>query len=328
MRTPAILQRLEIGLGDLEGGLVSGRGRRAVRCLILRRLQAGHRIEIGFAPEEGIIEKGRARLVHERRNIAHQGRAQTGVPRLELLDERRIDRHVAYAVSNEVAACGEHVLGVLQIEDVRRDLQAQLVRLVDGGAKRVGGHLRSRAQVVVDANLHEVGTHGLDRIHRGARRRGIRSRDNGSSNEEPRDPDRLLVSNLDADGTVAAQAEHRGDAVARVDGELMSDVLGRIELGTRLESPHVADVPVRVDHPRHDRLARNVDAGRAGRNLDAGGGTDGGDLAVQDDHHAIGDRGGARAVDDARAHEREVGSRRGVLSANGSDRARRGQQAD
>ena len=60
-----------------------------------------------------------------------------------------------------------------------------------------------------------------------------------------------------------------------------------------------------VDQPRNNRLARKIDAGRTGRNLDRGRRTDCFDDAIVHNDCSLLDCRAARAVDDARTRKRD-----------------------
>ena len=74
-------------------------------------------------------------LVDERRDLAHQRRTDADVPRLEQANHLVVHRLVADAVRDEVDAGAEQRLRVVEIEDVRRDAQPVLVRLIDHGRR-------------------------------------------------------------------------------------------------------------------------------------------------------------------------------------------------
>ena len=197
---------------------------------------------------------------------------------------------------------------------------------------RLRGHLRAPPEVVVDADLHDVGPERdrrvglLDRLFGG-----------GAGGDVPREEEARLVdvgvrplpvAHRHARGAVAAEAEHSGDAVARVEAELRLDVLLGVERSIRLEAAHVVHVPVRVDEARHDGPAADVDLLGVGRHLDRVGRPHRLDAAVAHHQHAVLDRVGARAVDDARAHER-LQARRGLdlrLAAGGDGHDSQSQQ--
>ena len=205
---------------------------------------------------------------------------------------------------DEVTAGGENSSGILQIENVRRDLQPLRVRLIDHRAVHLCRHLLAGAEIVVDTNFDQVGLHRLDAVDGAPSCLRIGRRNHGPCDKEARDTRCLLVTNLNARWTIPAEAEHGRDAVARVDAELMLDVLGGVELRAGLEPSHVVDVAVRVDHPRHDRPAGDVDACRGRGDFDARRRPDRGNLSVLHDHHRVVDWRRCRTVDDPGADKR------------------------
>ena len=179
------------------------------------------------------------------------------------------------------------------------------MRGIDDGLVGLRGHLGARAQIVVDSDLDDVGpalgdlVHLLDRLFwRRARHNVARHID--SSQVQVRGL--LAVSHRHRLGSVAAQAEHCGNAVARIQSELALDLcLGVVD---RVESLKIVDMPVGVDHARHDGPAADVDLLGVGRYGYAVAGAHGLDPAIAYDQHPVLDRGRAGPVDDACADER------------------------
>ena len=171
---------------------------------------------------------------------------------------------------DEVDAGTEERLRVVEVEDVGRDAQAVLVRLIDHGRRRLERHLGRRAEVVVDANLDEIRFHRGDAIDFLARGLGRGRVDHRAGDKEARAIERgrrLRVAKLEPGLSVAPEAHDRRDPVARVAAELIEQVGLGVELRARLQPARVADVAVRVDHPRHHRPAGEIDDRVAGMNL-------------------------------------------------------------
>ena len=70
-------------------------------------------------------------------------------------------------MSDEIGPRLEESLGILEVEKVRSDFEPLRVGGLDDGGEKLGGHLRARAEVVVDANFDEVDAHGCVRLHGG-----------------------------------------------------------------------------------------------------------------------------------------------------------------
>ena len=99
--------------------------------------------------------------------------------------------------------------------------------------------LLARAEVVVDPDLDEVDVHVGRRVHPlGGLFRGVGDDDRaGDADAGVVQIRTLAVAHGDGLGSVAAEADDRGDAVARVQRELVHHVLlgveGRVGLGVR-----------------------------------------------------------------------------------------------
>jgi hypothetical protein len=168
------------------------------------------------------------------------------------------------------------------------------------------GHLPARAQVVVHADLQDVGLLVRHLVGDRPHLLGSRAVDDGSGHEDPGaidGPRGLFVAQREAALLIVAEAEDRRDAVLRVGAELAYKVLARMPVRIRSEADGIADVTVRIDEPGHQGLARQIDARGAGGYLRLVDRAHGGDLAVPDDDRAAIDDT-ARAVDDAGADER------------------------
>jgi hypothetical protein len=131
----------------------------ADRLLELRSLQRVDHRAVGVLEEERVREEIRLRLIHEGRDLPHQGGGVAHVPLSHRRKKRLVHVLVADAVTDEVGACFEQELGVVEVEDVDGDGEPDLMRTVDDGLLNLALHLFDRAQVVVDSELHEVNTH-------------------------------------------------------------------------------------------------------------------------------------------------------------------------
>ena len=304
-----VRQGLQVLLGHFELRLVGLRAAAVPDALLIGRvLEGGDDLGVRLLQEERIVEPLGPRFVDVGRDLAHQGRTVADPALAQLGDQLVVDLGIAHAVRQQVGAGREEALGVVEIVEMRGQPQAPFVRGVDDRLVRLGGHLGARPQVVVDADLHDVGAELDGRV--GLFLRLFRRRAGG---DVPRDEQArvvqagirpLPVPDRDAGGTVAAEAEDGGDAVTRVETELMLDVLLRVEGGIRLEAAHVVHVSVGVDEARHEGSAADVDLLGVRRHLDGVAGPDRLDAAVANHQHAVLDGRGPRAVDDPGAHER------------------------
>ena len=189
---------------------------------------------------------------------------------------------------------------------MRRDAQLVLVRFRDHRFVDLLRHLARRAEIVVDANLDEVRLRRRHTPDHLTRRFRCVTGDDGSGDEQARVPERrhvLRVANLEAFLPIAAQAEHRGDAVPPVHAELRQHVLARIQLRPGLHAARVADVAVRVDQAGDDRLASEIVTRRIRGNLHARARPDLLDASGPNEHHPIVNRRITRVGNDARAGE-------------------------
>ena len=178
------------------------------------------------------------------------------------------------------------------------------MRRVDDRLVDLGGHLPGGAEVVVDADLDEVDVHVGRRVHplgRLLRRVGDDDR-TGDADARVLQVGTLAVAHGDGFRSVAAEAGDRGDAVARIQRELVHHVLFGVEGGVGLEPAHVVDVPVGVDQPRGHRLAAKIHRGGVFGHRDRVARSDRLDHAVPD-HDRTALDGLAVADDQARAGE-------------------------
>ena len=218
-------------------------------------------------------------------------------------------------MGDDVDARVEQALHVRQVEDVRGDLQATLVRFIDDGSIDLGRHLRRRAEIVIDPNLDEVRFERSDPRDRRAGVLGRLTRDDVARDEHPRAIERrppLGITKRESRSLFPAQTEHARDAVSGVHTQLTTRV--RVRVCARLEAVHVGHMRVRGNQSRHDIRAREINHSRACRRLCAGTGAD--DLAVAHHDGGVGldvEATGAGARDQGDVDER---GRRRRLSAN------------
>ena len=175
------------------------------------------------------------------------------------------------------------------------DAQPLLVRLVDDGAVDLGRHLGRRAEVVVDADLHDVDFHRRVLVDQLARFFDRLRREHRPGDEEARAIERrrfLAVPRRDAGRLVVAEREDRRDAVGRVRPQILLDVLGGVF--PCLEAHGIADVAVRVDQSGDDGLAGERHALGAGRDGDARRRADGDDASVAHEDGGVVDRRASR----------------------------------
>jgi hypothetical protein len=132
-------------------------------------------------------------------------------------------------VGDEVGAGVEHRLRVLEVEEMHGDAHVLLVRFVDHGLVDLRRHLLRGAEVVVHADLHDVGFHRrhfADLFARlvGRLRRENRTRDIQARPIERRDV--LRIARLEAGFLVVAERVDRRDAVGGVGAKIAQHVVG------------------------------------------------------------------------------------------------------
>ena len=120
----AIGEDLGVLHGDRERSLVLAR----LAAVAHTRLTGGvlelpEKGRVDGAGEEWVVEERRAAFVDERRHLAHQRRAVADVVDLQQVGEGRIHHLIAHRVRQVVHAALHEVPRILEIEDVRRDLQ-------------------------------------------------------------------------------------------------------------------------------------------------------------------------------------------------------------
>jgi hypothetical protein len=202
-------------------------------------------------------------------------------------------------------------LCIVEVEDMRDDLQVLSVRLVDHRARKCRTELRNRAIAIVDPDLDYVdAARGLlaDRLarfllrgdavsrgfHRGVRRAGVGRRDAATCHPEQRPTqDALSLRRLDFYGQrthFRSERQNRRDAGIGVSVQLINDVVARVILGGERSAALEAQVNVAVDERRHDGLAGQVDACRSGRGSDGTGLSHSGHTALLDEQDTALDR--------------------------------------
>ena len=155
---PGICNPLEVAFRDLESRLVALRvARVAHRRLPRRLLELRDDGGVRLFEEERIAEELRRRFVDERRDLPRQGRHVGRLGGLHQREKLLVNVPVPDAVGDHVNSGAQQILRVVEIEDVRGDAESALVCLVDHRAVDLGRHLRRAAEVVVDADLDDVG---------------------------------------------------------------------------------------------------------------------------------------------------------------------------
>ena len=258
---PGVVERLDVAHRGRELRLVGLRAAAVADALLpLRSLQRGDHLRIGVPQEERIVEPLRPLLVDVGRDLAHQGRADADAAVGQQVDQFLVDVEVADAVGDEVGAGLQQPLGVVEVVEVRGQLQAALVGRVDDRPVDFRRHLLGGAEVVVDPDLDEVDVHVGRRVHPLRRLLGGVGDDDRTGHAQPRvgQAGTLAVAHRDALGAVAAETGDGGHAVARVERELARHVLLCIEGRVGLQPANVVDVPVRVDQPRRHRPAGQI----------------------------------------------------------------------
>ena len=171
-------------------------------------------------------------------------------------------------MDDEIDLGVEQCLGIGLVVEMGRDFVAAPVGVADDGLIDVRLHLGGAAEIVVHADLDPVDLHGGVFVNHLARRRGSRRVHDlpGDIEAGPVEVGRLLsVAYLHPGLAVAAETINGGHPVARIQPELIKDILFGIEFRLGLESFGGPHVRVRVDHARHDRLARDVNLVGRGR---------------------------------------------------------------
>ncbi len=205
------------------------------------------------------------------------------------------------------------LLGIVEIEDVRRDAQPARMRLLDDRPVDLGRHLGRGAQIVVDANLDDVGPRRRHARHGLTSLAGRPGGDDVAGHEDTRTVERrhrLLVACLKRRRLFSAEAPHRRDAVTREDAELPQRVCGGVR--ARAQPVDVGDVGVRGEQAGEHELAGEVGGPRPWRNLHVARSTDGLDSPRTDQDRRVVDR---RRPGDAHQAGADKGVRRrcGVL---------------
>ena len=161
---------LEIPLCHPERLFVTLCGRAVPNSLLASRISSCPRTGwVGVLQEERVVEEVGSVLVDVGGHLSRQRRRVAGAAVAQELDELVVHVEVPHGVGDEVRSRPEQGLGILQVEEMRRQPQPESMGPLDDGAEHVGGHLAGRAQVVVDSDLHPihaglgVGVHHLQR---------------------------------------------------------------------------------------------------------------------------------------------------------------------
>ncbi len=179
-------------------------------------------------------------------------------------------------------------------------------RAIERRAADFGRHLRGGAKVVVHADLDEVGAHGGHAVHLRPRWFGRLRGDDRAGRAQPRAVERrgvLRVAEAESDVAAGAQAEHGGDALARVERQPAEHVLPAVELRSRAQSPGFAGVPVSVHDSGSDGLAGGLDPRGARGRAHAVHRPGIRDAPASNHHDAALDRRSARSADHPPADE-------------------------
>ena len=206
-----------------------------------------------------------------------------------LLPQRQelvVDRAVANAVRERIDAGADQPLAVFEIEHMRGDAEALLVRLVDDRSVEVRRELLELAVAGVDPDLDDVdllvgevlNRLAAVRLARDPVRRRDASRlghgDAASGAEVTRRARNDLAADIEQLVRVETHAQHRADAV----------IAAHLQVADQPVADR-AEMHMRVDDRRHDGLAGEVHARGAGRHGHALAGLD--DLVAVDDERRV-----------------------------------------
>ena len=207
-------------------------------------------------------------------------------------------------MGDDFGACLEHHARVFQIVDMHRYGQSAAGGKVHQGLEHLRHQGRQLAEFGVDPRLDEIGAEIGIGVQLAADFRQIVAVNRAAGDIQPRPVEpgmKLLVAHLKARRFVAAEAEHRGDAVTRVEAKLVEYVFATVMAG--FQAQRVADVAVSVDHAGHDRLAADIDAFGIRGNAHFGSRADAAHAPIGNDEHTVRQRRGCGAVYDRGAGE-------------------------
>jgi hypothetical protein len=319
------LQIGQIHRQRIPGGLRLGA--RARLALPRRIVEPGLQIGGQRRPDERGLRPGRGVRIDERRLVEGECRDVPRVLRLEQRDQVGIDGLVAHAVGQHIHTGLGDRTRILQVVDMRRDPQAEPVRLVDHRLVDRRLHLgRHGPAEIVEPEFHHVGaaplhradglaalfgiggTEELIRAHADHRlgRAPVRYADAAIDPEQvgAGDPARMrLGADLRHDRAVEPERHDRGDAPVGIGLELGEDVLARVVPGADIDALDDADMGVVGDQPRHDRAAAHLPDLGIGRDRDRGARSCRDDAVAVDDHHGVLDRLGRSTVDQPDSRE-------------------------